>query len=371
MNELPSHVDVVIFGAGIAGLSLADALTEKGARCLIIEKQHPGSGASGSPRVLVHPAVGRRAKMSWQAQPALEAMETLLKNVQQECEEPFYESGGIIRPALDEKLAKNFKRAPEKYNWPDGWVEWIEPEPFRQQFPQFQSDFGGLIVHRGFTIKGKQFIRALSGYLQRRGVSIVEEYEPGAMVRQDDHWSINLPGGKTVNSQAVVMATGKGLVSDSAWGFLPLHPVKGQTATFMFSDPPDLPGSVSSLGYMARLQHEPARLVVGSTYEHHPEYDEPDDEGLQYLRKKLDNTFPGLSLRATDSEQWAGYRVTVPDKKPVIGEHPDQKGLFVLGAFGSKGMSLGRYIAGILADHILNQQPVPHQISVDRFSGDK
>ena len=45
----------------------------------------------------------------------------------------------------------------------------------------------------------------------------------------------------------------------------------------------------------------------------------------------------------------ASLRATVPDQLPVVGQIPDQPGLMVLGALGSRGFTL----APLLADHLV------------------
>jgi glycine/D-amino acid oxidase-like deaminating enzyme len=39
--------DVIIIGAGITGITLANELQQNGKKCLIIEKEHPGFGTTG------------------------------------------------------------------------------------------------------------------------------------------------------------------------------------------------------------------------------------------------------------------------------------------------------------------------------------
>ncbi|MDZ7681126.1 MAG: FAD-dependent oxidoreductase [Fodinibius sp.] len=64
-----SHqTDFCILGAGLAGLSLADALAEKGFTTTVVDKSTVAAGASGTPGGLVNPATGRRAKKSWRAE---------------------------------------------------------------------------------------------------------------------------------------------------------------------------------------------------------------------------------------------------------------------------------------------------------------
>ncbi|MCC5912874.1 MAG: FAD-binding oxidoreductase [Balneolaceae bacterium] len=360
------HFDAVIIGAGIAGLSTADALLQRGLRVAIFDRSEPGAGASGAPRVLINPATGRRAKMSWNAPEALAMAEDLIKRTARHSDKIFYEKSGVIRPALNEKLAKDFSNSPEKYEWPEGWIEWLDESEFEKKFPLFQVHHGGLHIKQGFTLKGDLYIRRLSEYLKPEGLQIFSGY-PVTYKYDKGLWITENTNRDVSESENLICTTGHSLSENPDWKFLDLHNIKGQTATFQFDEPLPLNASVSSLGYMAWFGSEPNRLVVGSTYEHHPEYDEPDEEGLNYLRKKLDTTFPGWNDKATVAGQWSGYRTTVPDKKPLIGMHPTKENLFIFGALGSKGMSMGPYLGQLLADLIVDGIEVPSEVSIQRF----
>lgn len=364
--NLNAQFDAVIIGAGIAGLSMADALLQRGFTVAIFDRSEPGAGASGAPRVLINPATGRRAKMSWKAPEAIASAEDLIKRTSNHSDDTFFEKSGVIRPALNEKLAKDFSRCPEKYEWPDGWIEWLGKSAFEERFPLFQVHHGGLYIKQGFTLKGDLYIRRLAEYLTSEGLQLFSG-SPVTYKSESGLWVSGNAEGVFAESKNLICATGHSLSQNPDWGFLDLHNIKGQTATFRFDEPVELSASVSSLGYMAWLDSEPNQIVVGSTYEHHPEYDEPDEEGLNYLRNKLDSTFPGWSEKSRVESQWSGYRTTVPDKRPVIGMHPEKDNLFIFGALGSKGMSLGPYLGSLLGDLISEGKEIPSEVSISRF----
>ena len=49
-NELPPSADVVVVGAGICGAAAAEALAQRGARVVVVEKESgPGLEQSGPP----------------------------------------------------------------------------------------------------------------------------------------------------------------------------------------------------------------------------------------------------------------------------------------------------------------------------------
>lgn len=359
-------VDGIVLGSGITGLSCADALLQKGKTCVILDPNQIGYGASCSPGMLVNPATGRRARKAWKARECFELTSDLLERVQSESDQIFYEQNGVIRPALTQKLAHNFERSPDKYDWPEGWIEWLPKNEFSEQFPVFENHFGGLFVKKGMTVNGSLFIKAFVDYLSRHGMNTVfgQEYR----LHQDQgKWIAETDGESVYETEFVIDASGYHQAQSNEWDFIPLHPVKGQTATFFFDEPLPFKTSISSLGYMAFLKDQPNKLTVGSTYEHDFEYLQPDEKGLNYLKKKLDSTFPGFVEKSTSVEQWSGVRVSVQDKKPVIGAHPEKKGLYIIGALGSKGLLMGRLMAEILVKNLLHGQKIDPTVSADRF----
>lgn len=316
--------------------------------------------------MLVNPATGRRAKMSWHAEEALHSVTDLLQRVKVFSGESFYENNGVVRPALYPEIGFDFKRAPEKYNWPDGWIQWLEKEEFTSRFPVFENAHGGLIIGKGATVKGSRYVKLLSQYLEANGLITI--YNSKAEYSQTDSvWKIILSSGETAQSESIICATGSSLLMDPNWDFLPMNSIKGQTATFRFNENVPLNSSVSSLGYLAYTSSSPDELVVGSTYEHNFEDVQPNEKGLNYLKDKLNSTLPGWSEKIIESDQWAGVRVSSKDNMPIIGNHPHLKGLYVFGALGSKGMIHGRYVAQQIADYIADGKPIESAISINRF----
>ncbi|MCG2590033.1 NAD(P)/FAD-dependent oxidoreductase [Rhodohalobacter sulfatireducens] len=360
------QVDSIILGAGIAGLSCADSLQQKGRTCVVIDPNQPGEGTSGSPGMLVNPATGRRAIKSWKAKECYGLITDLLERVQSETDQLFYEKNGVVRPALTEKLADNFERSPEKYDWPENWIEWVPIDEFSKRFPIFKQHFGGLFVKNAITVNGSVFLRAFGEYLAKR--SVITKFDTDYQLRQDQEgWIAEIDDGSVYQSKVIIDATGYNQVNSSDWDFLNLHPVKGQTATFFFDEPLPLESSISSLGYMAFLGYQPNQLTVGSTYEHDFDHLETDQDGLEYLKKKLDKTLPGLVEKNNTVEQWSGVRVTVQDRKPVIGAHPKKEGLYIIGALGSKGLLMGRFLSELLVENILEGNQIDDLVSTKRF----
>lgn len=366
MKRSKTSFDVIILGSGIAGLSAADEFSGRGLRCIVVDVNEPGCGASAAPMLLANPATGRRAKKTWRAEESFRFIEGFLERVQHTSNKIFFEKNKVIRPALTKEIAADFENSPDKYNWASDWLTWISKEKFKDIYPYFGTNFGGLIVEKALTINGPDFITSAINYLTDSGVKFLFSADY-SFKKKEGNWEFTFAEKEPVTSGFLIDASGANQIDSDFWNFIPFHAVKGQTATFRFEDPLPLNYSISSLGYMAFMSNQPNQLIVGSTYEHSFDDLKPTNDGLERLTKKLDQTLPGFKDKISQTEQWANVRITVPDKQPVVGPHSEIENYFILGALGSKGMMLGRYAAFLLAEFVLNQKKIDPVISSERF----
>lgn len=359
-----NRFDLLIFGAGIAGLSVAYAAHRAGLKTAVYDINQPGSGASGTPMALLNPATGRKAKKTWRAEECLSYTKELLKAAVPYSKTKLYTENGVIRPALDEDLANGMYKTFRQTTWNDGWVEWLSDHEITSRFPGLYCDSGGLWIPEGVTVSMNQFIHALALYLKKQDVQF---YFNQTLVQSD--WNTFMPENESENihSDVVIHCKGKEMVCDPNWERLPLHPVKGQTLMLKMTQSLSFNSSISSLGYIAQSTDKDNTIVLGSTYEHHFNYLNPDDEGAKYLIDRLERTLPGIVQKEVYRQGWAGVRVTVPDKKPVVGKHPEIENLYTVCALGSKGLMLGPMLGKLLVENITEEKEIPDMFCINRL----
>ncbi|MDX1636950.1 MAG: FAD-dependent oxidoreductase [Balneolaceae bacterium] len=358
-----SSFDCCILGAGIAGLSLADALTEYGQKICVLEKHKIAAGASGTPLGMVNPATGRRATKTWRAEQCYRAISENLEKASHHSRHTFYRANGVLRPAITEKMARKMRDQLETTTWPDGWCVWLEKPEIQDKHPGITCVEGGLWLPIGLTVDVSKYLRALGRYLQSQGATILENVN--YRVTEDaSGWMLNT-GGAAIACKKLVYATGYQMTKDPLWDFLPLHPIKGQMAIFRPGRPLNFGHSISSLGYIAHLNDQ--TFAQGSTYEHDFDSLEPDDYGEEYLRNRMKRTLPELEKSSELIDQWAGVRISTPNRKPVLGPHPRKPNLFAYTGLGSKGLMYGKYLAGRYAEFLVDGRPLPKEVDIARF----
>ncbi len=361
---MPAYYDFCILGAGLAGLSLADVLQAKRQKVVVVEKNEIGSGASGTPGGLVNPATGRKGKKSWKAEECFKAVHKNLEKIQKATPIPFFHQNGVLRPAQTEKMGQKMKLQFDQTSWPNGWCYWLSKDEIKQKHPGIHCIGGGLWLPKAMTVNGKKYVEVYARRLQSKNVEVKTKCEAGVEQKKNE-WRLQLKKSK-IKCKNLIYATGFETVSNSFWKDLKLEAIKGQVGQFGSNEKLPFTHSVSGLGYLARLQNE-YECIMGSTYEHNFEDLRTDDEAAKYLQKRLKKMLPQLAEKMKLLDRWAGVRVSARNRKPVAGEHPNYKNLFLFTGLGSKGLLYSKFTAEHFADHLLNNNPLFAEIAIDRM----
>lgn len=73
----------------------------------------------------------------------------------------------------------------------------------------------------------------------------------------------------------------------------------------------------------------------------------------------------GKSL--VDLVRLRGIRATVPDRRPLIGQHAQFPALYIINGLGTKGSSLAPWISAQLINFITDNRPIPGEIDIRRY----
>ncbi|MEX1121288.1 MAG: FAD-dependent oxidoreductase [Balneolales bacterium] len=353
-----------MLGAGLAGLSLADSLNDKGHRVLVVDKGAIGSGASGTPVGLVNPATGRKANLSWEAETCHQVISNNLDKVQETVKHPFFSRSGVLRPAMDDKMYTHFRNAYERDNWPTGWCTWMSADEVRETNPYLVETNGGLMIHAGMSVRVPEYLTAYSAMLEKKGVTILS-HQNYQLIPDGPHWQISSDQTGTLKSSSVVFAGGHAVEQTLYWRDMPVHPVKGQISRYWSSDRLSWEIPVAAFGYFAPYGEN--EFVTGGTYEHDFDDEQFDEKGVDILEGKVRKTMPTLLDKSTLMGQWAGVRASTPNRLPIIGPHKDQPNLHIFTGLGSKGLLYSKHVAELLAKYLVEGKDLPEELSTGRF----
>ncbi len=365
MNEYYAAV----FGAGISGTAIANELANRDKKVLLIDP-FVSENAPGPPAGLVNPATGMKAKKSWRSEECMKALRDLLKELMDSSgRDDLISDTGAIRPAITEKLAKNFRKSLEKYDWPEGWIRWMEQEEVSEFNPEIAPNFGALFLDCGFTVFVDRYLNAYRQYLRKKGVDCRYEHADYQSQKETGGFNINFEDGKILKAEHVIVAAGHQTPLFKDWKYLPLERVKGQVVVFEAKEDLGWEHATSAMGYS--LRRGKRELMVGSTYGHDFDNLEVTEEAYRRIREKLAKMLPDVPDKVTKKIQLAGARVTSPNRLPVIGRHPEDKNLCIYTAMGSKGLLFSQYVGSVLAEHLVEDAAIPEELDVQRFNAQR
>jgi glycine oxidase len=329
--------DITIRGAGILGLSIAWACTQRGAKVCLVDPNGPASGSSGSVVGALSPHVPERwePKKQFQLDSLLMAQGFWDNVTEQGGLNTGYMRTGRLQPiATENVLALSHARTQNAKALWNGQASWSvipvdHANPWAPHSPTGMLIFDDLSAH----MHPRMACAALVAALRSNGVEVQAD-APDA--------------GKTIWATGV-----QGLTDLSA---AHAHDVgageKGQAALLKF-DMPNAPQLYAD--YLHVIPHVDGTVGVGSTSERH--YDDPfsTDEQLEDIIDRIRTALPVLA-DAPVIERWAGLRPRSRTRAPMLGALPDRPNHFVANGGFKIAFGLAPKIAEVMADLVLDGQ---------------
>lgn len=301
---------MAVAGSGLAGLSVAWHLLQKGYSVTLFDPLGIGGGASGVSTGLLHPFPGKTASLSWRAKEGMEATRALLLVAQKALSSPVASYTGVFRPAITESQKQDFQKNREAL-WKEISLPGMPPTK-------------GLWIEEGITVFSRLYLKGLWRACQEMGAVLIEE--------------------KLAPSSAfdgVVFAIGAATAHLPECRQLPLRTAIGQSLICQWDRP--LPFSLASQGYIT-VTEDPSLCQVGSTYEHTLEAD--PQKALDLLEKVALFYPPAKSFKVQEIR--SGKRIAPKEgHQPIVLQILPKTWVFT--GLGSRGLLyhalLGRELA--------------------------
>lgn len=359
-SNFPKIADIVILGAGVMGTSIAFHLARRGAgKIAVVEKEHVGRGGSGRSSALV--------RMHYSYPPEVQLAVVSLKMFQHWREvvgEPgdFRKTGfvRIVHPNESERLKQNVAMQSElgvnvKLITREELKE-IEPDwnVDEVQLAAYEPDSGygdGAGVANDFLSRARDLGVAYLPRTQALRFKVDGEHIRGV---ETEHGAIETP--------VVISATGpwtRPLFQHAGYD-LPVETEYHQVA--ILKNPADLKGggcacidSVTAT-YFRSDAHD--KFLVGDFYGTRPV--DPDnfpqrasDEGLEEIIDRASKRVPKL-VNAEVMRGVTGVYDMTPDSRPLMGEIPSIKGLYVCAGFSGMGFKISPAIGLVMSELVLD-----------------
>ncbi|MFB6262633.1 MAG: NAD(P)/FAD-dependent oxidoreductase [Bradymonadaceae bacterium] len=335
---MSATADITVIGGGLAGLEFArraSSVDGDGPDLALVDAGGPRRG-SDAPGVLLHPFPGRRID------PAPETLEQCQFSVETISEwEALAPRGTVrslpmVRPFLEGDVGDDLRDSWRTNR--DDLPSWVDAREVRGWSlgplgDGFESFDGALMYRPARLVELPALRRALRTELRHRGADLRTGLAE-RLVRCGDDWRVETTAG-TIESGRVVLAVGRGLTE-----WFPDLDLHGRGGELVVADPP--PGVAlrcivnAGGGHVAPTRD--GRWIAGSSWWRDTElFDRTDRQAIRAVGARCERSYPPYRA-AVVHRVWRGIRAKYRDNRALVGPVPGLDDLYVLGAFGSKGV---------------------------------
>lgn len=336
-----SSWDVIIAGAGLAGVLTALELRERRASVLVLERGDPGREASTA-------AAGMLAATDPETPPALRAMALKSARIYPDFVEKLERSTGIAVDFRRQGTIVLGEAAP-----PANYQQ-LFPDDLQRIEPALQAHGRPAFLVAEDTVDPVPLMQAALRAAELAGIEIRNNVAVQQMC-----WK----------GQQVQVTTDKGVLTAlsavncmGAWSGAPVRPRKGQMLYLRSARPGELQHVVRAPEVYI-VPRSSGKVLLGTTVEDVGFDKSVRKETIQALHDAARRYVPELA-RARVTETWAGLRPGSPDDLPLIGP-TDERNVFLASGLFRNGILLAPLTAKITANLVMEKQP---EIDITAFS---
>ncbi len=362
-----SMLEVVVVGAGMAGVSTALALSSRGVAVNLVDSARPANAATGASAGMIAPQyespgpgpLYRAGILSREAWPAFARRIGELAGT-----ELPVEVSGMLVANFDEAEERAAREAVDWQRAAGQTAEILAPA----EAGELQEGLGAEAVSWLWLpdegrIDAQRLVEIFDAALRRTEIRLLT----GTPVRElalrgGAAEGVILEDGRRVSADRVVVAAG---AWSAALAAAPVRPVRGQMLR-LAPGPLPLRRVTANHGGRYLVPRADGTILAGSTMEDAGFDRSITETGADEIRAACARLVPRIMERNA-AEQWADLRPISLDGLPILGADREIAGLFHATGAGRSGILLGPIIGEVMADAVLDADPsaATHGLSAD------
>jgi len=337
----------LIIGGGLAGICLAHRLEEAGEDFLIIDTgvNHSTSIAAG----MINPMVFRTMVKTWKADQLFPELIKFYHQLEKKVQETFLFQRNILRI---------FSTAHESQLWQErlkdpSYSAYISSAEQKTQ-NWLTAPYGvGIVLTPGY-IDAQLFLKSNHKYFLENDKMSIAQFDTSKLL---------LPHLIYENTKyaSVTFCEGFKGKENPYFNYLPLQQTKGEILHVKSDD--FLKSTILNRKCFV-LPTEDGTFRIGATFNWNTTDLSPTETAKNELSAQL-AAFSNAAYTIIDHK--AGIRPTVTDRRPLLGEHPIHKGLYIFNGLGTKGYMLAPYFSIEMSNQILLNTPPSEEVNINRF----
>jgi tRNA 5-methylaminomethyl-2-thiouridine biosynthesis bifunctional protein len=348
----------LVIGGGISGTSVAHALSQRGFKIDLIEREKDiALKTSGNRMGIFTPVLSAEphhlSKLSFIGYRYL--LETLRK-----FQKIDWLNCGTLKLAINKEEETRLKRALKVVSGSEELMRWVDSKE-ASEIAGMPLEFPGIYFPEAGCISP----RSLCQNLVAGDENITTHFSSDVvkLEKLNHSWRCYTSDGKTLEADILVLANAYDALQFEHTSWLPLRQVRGQAIHIHENElTKNLKTVLCYDGYM--IPSVDGIHLVGATYDRDNPQDPIRDSDNIELLERLGNTLPKLDTNVIDIDSArVGIRTSTPGQTPIIGSAMNRHGkilsnLYLSLGHGSRGMTFAPLAGEIIASQICNE-PIP------------
>ena len=362
---------VVVIGGGVIGLSIAWRLAGRGARVTLLDRFHPGAGASSAAAGMLSPLkeAGEPGPFLDLGLRSLERYPQFVRDVEAAAGmQVDYRREGRLDVAFSGEAADALRKQrdlQEALGFESGL---LEPAELRRLEPGIAENAHlALATAHDHQVDNERLVRALWLAAGREGVEVRAGAGAAAVLADGPDGrvtGVRLETGERLGAEAVVVAAGAWSGGLELPRSIPIRPVRGQIVVLRMVPPAVRRVTWGPGCYL--VPRADGRLLVGATMEEAGFVAASTAGATRDLLDRAIRVVPSLAY-ATLAGFQVGLRPASADGLPVIGPDPATPGLFFATGHFRNGILLAPETAELVGAAILDGTAPDPAFSPARF----
>jgi glycine oxidase len=313
---------VVVVGAGIIGVSIADALARRGSDVTVLDMRSAGRGASRASAGILAPYIEahEHTPLLELGTRSLALFDDFVRGVEERSGRKVeYARSGTLEVALDEPDVSRLRGSKAWLDLIGVECEWLDPSRLRSEEPAVsRSAAGALFIGKHGFVGVSSLIGALVQSARLAGAVFESSIEVSQVESSPNHVEVRA-GDRRYRADHLVLAAGSWSkrVRVSGAPVLPVRPVRGQLLQLAWPETPR-PNRVVWGPRCYTVPWSDGALLVGATVEDVGFDESTTADGVRELTDAVSALLPG-ARGAAFIEARAGLRPALPDGLPAIG----------------------------------------------------
>lgn len=347
---LCSMLDFIIVGFGLSGASTAFHLEQKGYNYVVFDTgQLNSSMVAGG---VMNPVILNKFTLAWRAQEQRDLALKFYSALENYLETKFLSAVEIYRKFASIEEQNNWFAAADKpllSPFLDTNLKAVVGEGIKGNY-KFGKLCGTARVDTRIMLAAHAQKLNNLGRLHKEAFA----YEDLALLEDGVEY-------RGIRAKRIIFCEGFGMVKNPFFNSLPLVGNKGE---YIVIKAPALKLNVVVKGSVFISPLGDGLFVVGATYNNQDKTWMPSSEARAELEDKLSDLID-TSYEVVD--QLAGIRPSTGDRRPLVGQHPINRQLYICNGFGSRGVLTAPMAVAELLSFIEDSTPISSEMDILRF----